>query len=106
MKTDDESLTTQQSLNIITEMINNAKGNVKENSIYFLLWGAVIAIANIGMFTLIKVNYPHPYIVWLMAIPAWIVTMITGYQQGKRARVTSHLDRISPDTYRGGSLLE
>jgi hypothetical protein len=95
MKTDDESLTTQQSLNIITEMINNAKGNVKENSIYFLLWGTVIAIADIGMFTLIKVNYPHPYIVWLMAIPAWIVTMITGYRQGKRARVTSHLDRIS-----------
>ena len=95
MKTEDESLTTQQSLNIITEMINNAKGNVKENSIYFLLWGTVIAIADIGMFTLIKMNYPHPYIVWSIAIPAWIVTIIMGYKQGKRARATSHLDRIS-----------
>jgi hypothetical protein len=33
MKAEDDSLTTQQSLVIITEMINNAKGNVKENSI-------------------------------------------------------------------------
>jgi hypothetical protein len=95
MKTEDESLSTQQSLNIITEMINNAKGNVKENSIYFLLWGTVIAIADIGMFTLIKMNYPHPYIVWSIAIPAWIVTIIMGYKQGKKARATSHLDRIS-----------
>jgi len=95
MKTDDESLTTQQSLDIITEMINNAKGNVKENSIYFLLWGTVIAIANIGMFTLIRVDYPHPYIVWFLALPAWIVTIITGYRQGKKAKITSHLDKIS-----------
>ena len=95
MKTQDEPLTTQQSISIITEMINNAKGNVKENSIYFLLWGTVIAIANIGMFSLILANYPRPYMVWLIAIPAWIVTIIAGYKQGKRARATSHLDRIS-----------
>jgi hypothetical protein len=95
MKPEDEALTTQQSISIITEMINNAKGNVKENSIYFLLWGTVIAIANIGMFTLIQVGYAHPYIVWAISIPAWIVTIIAGYKQGKRARATSHLDRIS-----------
>lgn len=95
MKTNDESLSTQESLNIITEMINNAKGNVKENSIYFLLWGFVIAFANVGMFTLIKTNYPRPYLVWLIAVPAWIVTIVMGYKQGKRARATSHLDRIS-----------
>lgn len=95
MKTEDEALTTEESISIITEMINNAKGNVKENSIYFLLWGSVIAIANIGMFTLIQADYPRPYIVWAISIPAWIVTIITGYKQGQRARATSHLDRIS-----------
>jgi hypothetical protein len=77
------------------ETFNNAKGNVKENSIYFLLWGTIIALANIGMFTLIKAEYSRPYIVWLIAVPAWIVTIVMGYKQGKRARATSHLDRIS-----------
>lgn len=95
MKTDDDALTTQQSISIITEMINNAKGNVKENSIYFLLWGTVITVADVGMFTLTKISYPYPYIVWLISIPAWILTMVMGYKQGKRARATSHLDRIS-----------
>jgi hypothetical protein len=94
MKTEDEALTTQQSISIITEMINNAKGNVKENSIYFLLWGTVVAIAEIGMFTLVKANYQHPYIVWVISVPAWIATMIMGYRQGKRARATTHFDRI------------
>ena len=94
MKTD-ETLTTQESLSIITEMINNAKGNVKENSIYFLLWGSVIALANLGMFTLIQMNYRHPYLVWLIALPAWVITMYTAYKQGKKNRNTSHLDRIS-----------
>ena len=95
MKTENEALTTQESLNIITEMINNAKGNARENSVYFLLWGTVIAVANLGMFTLIKLNYPYPYIVWLIIIPAWLFTMVTGYKQGKKARVTSHFDRIT-----------
>lgn len=95
MKVEDEKLTTEESLNIITEMINKAKGNVKENSVYFLLWGVVITIANLGMFTLIQLDYSRPYLVWLIALPAWGLTIYTGYRQGKRARSTSHLDRIT-----------
>jgi len=95
MKTEDETLTTQESLAIITEMISKAEGNVKENSIYFLLWGSVVAFANVGMFTLIQLDYRHPYVVWLIALPAWAITIYIGYKQGKKARVTSHLDRIS-----------
>jgi len=95
MKAEDEILTTEESLTIITEMINKAQGNVKENSIHFLLWGTVIAIANIGMFALIQLGYRYPYIVWLLALPAWIISLYAGYKQGKKARLTSHLDRIS-----------
>lgn len=95
MKTEDEALTTQQSLEIITEMISKAQGNVKENGIYFLLWGSVVAIANLGMFTLIQLHYRHPYIVWLIVLPAWIITIYIGYRKRKQSRVASHLDRIS-----------
>lgn len=36
----------QQSLQIITEMIGNAKQNLaKDGSFYFLLWGMVVAFA-------------------------------------------------------------
>ena len=57
MQTDQENLTAQQSLDIITAMIRQAKGNVSSNSFHFLLWGATIMIANLGVyFTLLYTN--------------------------------------------------
>jgi hypothetical protein len=94
MKPDDETLTAQQSLAIITEMISHAKSNFRSNSIYFLLWGCVIALANLGMFALILAHYSRPYVVWSIAIPAWLITIYMAYRQGKKQRMTTHLDRI------------
>lgn len=95
MKPDDEALTTQQSLAIITEMINLTKGNIRNNSVYFLLWGSVIALANLGMFALLMAHYPRPYVVWIIVIPAWLITLYLGYRQSKRQRMATHLDRIN-----------
>ncbi len=39
METENQILTTQQSLDIITKMIRQAHGNVKKNSVYLILWG-------------------------------------------------------------------
>lgn len=94
MKQDDEALTTQQSLAIITEMISLTKGNVRNNSVYFLLWGCVIALANLGMFALLLAHYSRPYVVWSIAIPAWLVTIYVAYRQGRKQRMATHLDRI------------
>jgi hypothetical protein len=96
MKTDDKSLTAQQSLDIITSMIMQAKGNAQRNSFYFLFWGWIVVIANLGMFILTKVEYGMPYMVWTIAIPAWIYTMIRAYRQSKaEGSTSSHFDRIT-----------
>ncbi len=96
MKTDAENLDTQDSLKIITSMIQQAQGNMQKNSFYFLLWGWVITMANIGMYGLMKfTDYPHPYIVWLITIPAWILSLYHGYSKRNEARVTTHFDRIA-----------
>ena len=39
METENQILTTQQSLDIITKMIRQAHGNVKKSSVYLILWG-------------------------------------------------------------------
>jgi hypothetical protein len=95
MNSPQESLTTQESLDIITQMIQKAKGSVRENSIYFLLWGIVTVVANLGMFTLIKLDYERPYLAWLITVPAWLYSMYIGFRRGKKQRVSSHLDRVS-----------
>lgn len=96
MSNSEENLSAQQSLDIITSMIRQAQGRVSGNSFYFLLWGWCISLANFGMFGLMRfTDYPYPYVVWLIAIPAWIVTMIYGKKQGEELPRRSHLDRIN-----------
>ncbi|HYG18365.1 MAG TPA: hypothetical protein VD816_05520 [Ohtaekwangia sp.] len=90
-----EKLTARESLDIITAMIEKAKGNVQRNAFYFLLWGWVIVLANLGMYTLLRVGYERPALVWLITIPAWIYSIYYGYRREKSRATTTHFDRIS-----------
>jgi hypothetical protein len=90
-----QTLTTQESRSIITEMIQRAKGNVRANSKYFVVWGIVMIVANIGMFILIKMSYAYPYYAWAIAIPAWFYSIYLGIKRGQQKRVTSHLEQIT-----------
>jgi hypothetical protein len=95
MKTESENLSAQQSLDIITSMIMEAKGNAQRNNLYFLLWGWAIVLANIGMYILSQLQYKHPYAVWLITIPAWILTFVIASRKGKTSRTATHFDRVS-----------
>jgi hypothetical protein len=95
MKAESENLSAQQSLDIITSMIAEAKGNVQKNNFFFLLWGWVVALANIGMYVLGQLDYSRPYIVWSLTIPAWIITLYIAFKGNKGQRTATHFDRIS-----------
>jgi hypothetical protein len=95
MKNESEKLSAQESLNIITAMIYEAKGKAQQNGFHFLLWGWVVTAANLGMYILTQLDYPHPYVVWVITIPAWIISLYVGFRQGKSERKTTHLDTIS-----------
>ncbi len=85
----------EENLAFISGIIKNTQGNFQKTSFYFLLWGWVVVLANLGHYYLmVHTTYQHPYIVWLITIPAWIITIIHAYRQGKTARVTTHLDRV------------
>jgi hypothetical protein len=95
METENQSLTTEQSLELITRMIRQAQGNVQRSAIYLILWGITVVAANLGMFVLMLLDYPTPYMVWLITIPAWIATIFISLKHRKESRVNSHLDRIN-----------
>ena len=95
MRPESENLTASESLEIITTMIREAKGNVQRNSFYFLLWGWVVIIANLGMYALAALGYQHPYVAWLITVPAWFITFYKVFTVRKAAHVTSHFDRIT-----------
>ena len=96
MSNPEENLSAQQSLDIITSMIRQAQGRISGNSFYFLLWGWCVAAANFGMYSLMRfTDYPYPYAVWLITIPAWIITMIYGIRHDRSTPRQTHLDRIN-----------
>src|SRR5687767_10607667 len=95
MKSESENLTAQQSLDIITAMIQEAKGKARRNAFHFLLWGWVIVLANLGMYALIKFDYPYPFIVWGITIPAWIISLYKGFKRQREQQASTHFDKIS-----------
>src|SRR5688572_20713437 len=95
MKQQSENLTARESLDIIAAMIQEAKGNVQRNNFFFLFWGWIVVIANVGMYTLERFNYAHPYAMWMITIPAWIFTLYKIFTDKKAERITTHFDRIS-----------
>lgn len=91
----EKQLSNQESLALITQMINQSKQNYKKSSFYFLLWGWVVLVADLGHYYLAEfTSYPYPYIVWLISIPAWIACAIYGSHQSNRAKVKTHIDSI------------
>ena len=96
MTTENKDISAQQRLDLIQSMIRQAQGNMLNNSFYFILWGWAVALANIGMYSLYKfTDYEYPYIVWLITIPAWVITIIYGSRQGRQAGKKTHLDKVN-----------
>ncbi|HEY0356815.1 MAG TPA: hypothetical protein VGC29_11450 [Flavisolibacter sp.] len=78
----------QQSLELIQSMINKTKSNLGENRFYFLLWGWLSFIAIIGQFVLkVIFEYEKHYLVWLLTLPAVIITVIYSSRKHSAPRV-------------------
>lgn len=90
-----EEMSEQQSLKIITEMIQKAKNNLGNNSFYFLLWGWAVFAASILNYSLLMVNYERAFLPWpILMFGASIVAGIYGYRNSKRIKVKSYFDKF------------
>lgn len=89
-------LTPQESLDLITSMIRQSKGNMQKSSFYFLLWGWTIVIANLVIFILLKfTSIENPYIVFAITIPSAVISVVYGIRQGKKIVAPTMLDNIN-----------
>ncbi len=92
----EKELTHEESLAIIGRMISQAKTNyAKGSSFYFLLWGWVVMIANVGHYMIEKYNwFDRPYYIWVITIPAIVITIIQSIRHSKNSSVITHYDRL------------
>ena len=98
----EENFSPQQSLQLIRAMIDKTKSNLGENRFYFLLWGWVAFLAILSQFFLKTViHYRHHYLVWLVTIPAWIITMVHARRRRRRHSVRTYIDESMSNLWIG-----
>ncbi|HVU54392.1 MAG TPA: hypothetical protein VHD83_05025 [Puia sp.] len=97
---DKEIFSPQDSLQVIQNMIANAKNSVADKSFYFLLWGWLVFIGCILQFTLkvIVKTELHPA-AWNIMYIGFIVSFWHGWRERKRTMVKTYVDDTLRDTW-------
>jgi hypothetical protein len=87
-----ETLTPEESLQIIRTMIEKAKTTVADNSFYFLLWGWLVFTAALLQYILaVFVKTPLNGMAWNLMFIGFIVSSIRGARKQQR-RVMTYID--------------
>ncbi len=92
---ENKNLSDKESLELITEMINTAKGNIQNSYIYFLIWGWLVILACLLNYGLLKfTDMEHPELAWSILIIGFFLSGWYGYKLGKSSQVKTYSDRI------------
>lgn len=102
MENEEKLMTGEESLKIITEMINKTKMNIRQSSFHLLLWGWLIFFCSLTEYLLFKFSdFASPWYVWLLVIPGVFVSMIYGFVKGRKESVWTYATIIYVWTWIG-----
>jgi hypothetical protein len=88
----DENLTEQQSLEIISQMINKAKCEYEETGIGALLWGSLVTFCALITFGNFYWHITIFYFIWFLTLFALIPQIIISVRAAKRKKYKTYSD--------------
>lgn len=102
----ENKLTHQESWNIMQDMISNTKKSLKDDGSYYLLWGWLSLIANLGHWIGIQLGKPElAPIVWpVLMISGGVYSAIKSSRESKNQSVKTHLGNIMAMVWMGFGL--
>jgi hypothetical protein len=102
METNEKMMTGEESLRIITDMINTTKVNFSQSSFHLILWGWLILVCSIAEFLLGRFSgFASPWYVWFLTIPGVFVSVIYGFSKGRQSKVRTYGDMLNMWTWIG-----
>jgi hypothetical protein len=102
MENEEKVMTGEESLRIITEMINKTKVNISQGSFHLLFWGWLIFACSLSEYMLMKfTTFEHSYYVWFLTIPGVFVSLIYGFVNGRKATVHTYAEMVYMWTWMG-----
>jgi hypothetical protein len=87
---EENKLSGQESLQIITEMIQKVKGSFNENGSSAILWGAVVAFCGFVSFAKIEWDFNIGFDIWFLIVIAIIPQLYIVYREKKRNFVKTY----------------
>lgn len=95
MENEEKLMTGEESLKVITSMINKTRVNVTQSSFHLLFWGWLIFACSLSEFLLYKfTNITNAWFVWFFVIPGVFVSMIYGFTKGRKASLHTYAEGI------------
>jgi len=80
-------------LDVIYEMIENSKTQIRENAFFYLLWGWLVLIASLSHFIMMKAGIFYSFLAWpVIMTVGMVISVIAGIRMGKRAGYRTHID--------------
>jgi len=95
MENEEKLMTGEESLRVITEMINKTRVSIAQASFHLLLWGWLIFACSLSEFLLWKyAGWTNSWYVWFAVIAGSLVSFVYGIAKGKQERVYTYATRI------------
>jgi len=95
MENEEKMLSGEESLKIITDMINKTKVNIRQSSFHLLFWGWLIFACSLSEYLLWKLtDFASPWYVWFFVIPGVFVSLIYGFTTGRKAKVHTYAEML------------
>ena len=85
----------QESLALISSMIEKTRVTFSDSSQYFLLWGYAVFIASIAQFIMISVNFEKNYMAWWIIVPALVIHFILVARNSKKEKVSTYISEAN-----------
>ena len=96
MEESDKNFTPQESLRLITSMIETTKASISDNSHFFLLWGwATMAGCMLQFYLMVIVESPRHYYAWFVTPVAVLLHVIFLYKFKKNEKVKTFISEAN-----------
>lgn len=89
-----EELNREQSFQIIEKMIGNARKNMVDNGLSWLLWGTLIFLASLITYFLIEINSNNLFIAWNGFGLFAIIILLYNLLKPKKKKVKTYVDDL------------
>jgi hypothetical protein len=89
---EEQQLSEQESLRLISQMINKAKNSFHDTGIGPMLWGSVIALCSLVTFARMHFGFKLPFDIWWLTLVAILPQVIITSREKKMRRARNYDD--------------